>query len=70
MCRGPPEPDDAEAEPPSVAREASRGSGPREGGLPDLTLDPPALRRFGAGGESGDCSRIARVDSRQRLGGA
>jgi hypothetical protein len=66
MCRGPPEPDDAEAEPASVAREARRGSGPREGGLPDLTLDPPALRRFGARGESGDRSRIARVDSRRR----
>jgi hypothetical protein len=66
IYRGPPEPDDAEAEPASVAREARRGSGPREGGLPDLTLDPPALRRFGAGGESGDRSRIARVDSRRR----
>jgi hypothetical protein len=49
-----------------VAREVRGGSGLREGGLPDLTLDPPALIRFGAGGESGDRSRIARVDSRRR----
>jgi hypothetical protein len=67
MCRGPPEPDDAEAEPASVARDlARRGSGPREGGMLDLTVDPPVLRRFGAEGESGDDSRIARVDSRRR----
>lgn len=67
MCRGPPEPEDAEAEPASVAREASRGSGPREGGLPDSTLDPPALTRFGAGGESGDRSRVGFSSARNLL---
>jgi hypothetical protein len=68
-----PEPEGAleDAESASAAREVSRGSGPREGGLLDLVfalaVDPPALSRLkGIGSESGDCSRSARVASRRR----